>query len=79
MDSLPDISQLPGQPSAARRHQCAHPRLRPPAVSAGAGRAVMFPYVSDLWDGGLLQSSEERWQLTPQGVLRADSVFATFP
>jgi len=38
----------------------------------------VFPHVTELCDSGLLRCSDGRWQLTPQGVLLADSVFATF-
>ena len=44
----------------------------------GAELAAVFPHVTDLCDSGLLRCSDGRWQLTPQGVLLADSVFATF-
>lgn len=39
---------------------------------------AVFPHAIDLRDAGLLQCADERWQLTPQGLLLADSVFATF-
>lgn len=44
----------------------------------GADFPALFPHVTDLCAGSLLQFSRGRWQLTPQGVLLADSVFATF-
>jgi len=44
----------------------------------GAELAAVFPHVTNLCDSGLLRCSDGRWQLTPQGVLLADSVFATF-
>lgn len=44
----------------------------------GAELPAVFPHVTDLCDSGLLRCSDGRWQLTPRGVLVADSVFATF-
>jgi oxygen-independent coproporphyrinogen-3 oxidase len=44
----------------------------------GADLPALFPHVSDLCDGGLLQHKNGRWKLTPQGLLLADSVFGTF-
>jgi oxygen-independent coproporphyrinogen-3 oxidase len=44
----------------------------------GAELPAVFPHVTDLCDSGLLRCSDGRWLLTPQGVLLADSVFATF-
>lgn len=44
----------------------------------GADLATLFPHVADLCAGGLLQCRAGRWRLTAQGVLLADSVFATF-
>ena len=44
----------------------------------GADLPELFPQVSDLCDGGLLECRNQRWRLTPQGLLLADSVFATF-
>ncbi|MGD0947679.1 MAG: radical SAM family heme chaperone HemW [Candidatus Binatia bacterium] len=44
----------------------------------GAELAAVFPHVTDLCGSRLLRCSDGRWQLTPQGVLLADSVFATF-
>ena len=40
--------------------------------------STLFPHVADLCAGGLLQCRSGRWMLTPQGVLLADSVFASF-
>lgn len=40
--------------------------------------ATLFPHVSDLCAGGLLQHQSGRWMLTSQGVLLADSIFASF-
>lgn len=37
-----------------------------------------FPHVLHLRDEGLLQCARGQWQLTPRGLLLADSVFATF-
>ena len=37
-----------------------------------------FPHAADLETGGLLQCAGGQWQLTAQGLLLADSVFATF-
>jgi oxygen-independent coproporphyrinogen-3 oxidase len=39
---------------------------------------ALFPHVSALGEGGLLRCTDERWHLTPQGLLLADSVFVTF-
>jgi len=39
---------------------------------------ALFPHAADLCDGGLLECSGGRWQLTPRGVLLADSVFSSF-
>jgi oxygen-independent coproporphyrinogen-3 oxidase len=44
----------------------------------GVELAAVFPHVADLCDKGLLRFTEARWQLTPRGLLLADSVFATF-
>jgi oxygen-independent coproporphyrinogen-3 oxidase len=44
----------------------------------GAELAQVFPHVRDLRDGGLLECADDHWRLTPQGLLLADSVFATF-
>lgn len=44
----------------------------------GADFPALFPHVTDLRDGGLLQHENGRWKLTPQGLLLADSVFVTF-
>jgi oxygen-independent coproporphyrinogen-3 oxidase len=44
----------------------------------GAEMLALFPHARDLCDGGLLQCSGDRWKLTAQGLLLADSVFATF-
>jgi oxygen-independent coproporphyrinogen-3 oxidase len=44
----------------------------------GADCLAVFPHVTILCDGGLLQCSDGRWKLTAQGLLLADSVFATF-
>ena len=38
----------------------------------------VFPHVAALRDEELLRSDGDRWQLTPRGLLVADSVFATF-
>jgi oxygen-independent coproporphyrinogen-3 oxidase len=40
--------------------------------------ATAFPHAMALRDDGLLQCSDDRWRLTPRGLLVADSVFATF-
>jgi oxygen-independent coproporphyrinogen-3 oxidase len=47
-------------------------------VRFGADFLAVFPHVTTLCDGGLLQCSDGRWKLTAQGLLLADSVFATF-
>jgi len=39
---------------------------------------MLYPHVSDLRDGGLLEFVAGHWRLTPPGVLLADSVFVTF-
>ena len=39
---------------------------------------VVFPHLAELQTAGLLQCMDGRWQLTAQGLLLADSVFATF-
>ncbi len=39
---------------------------------------TLFPHTNDLEAGGLLRCADGSWQLTPRGVLLADSVFATF-
>ena len=44
----------------------------------GVELAAVFPHLTDLCHSGLLCRSDGRWQLTPRGVLLADSVFATF-
>jgi len=44
----------------------------------GAELPTLFPHVTDLCEGGLLRCKDGRWQLTSQGLLLADSVFATF-
>jgi putative oxygen-independent coproporphyrinogen III oxidase len=53
--------------------------------SAGAFRErfgddllTAFSHAADLQAEGLLQCADGRWQLTPRGLLLADSVFATF-
>jgi oxygen-independent coproporphyrinogen-3 oxidase len=44
----------------------------------GADVLQLFPHVRGLRDGGLLECCDERWRLTPRGLLLADSIFATF-
>jgi oxygen-independent coproporphyrinogen-3 oxidase len=44
----------------------------------GADLPALFPQVQDLADGGLLHLTDDRWKLTPRGLLLADSVFVTF-
>jgi len=44
----------------------------------GVDVADAFPHVVDLCDGGWLRCNGGRWRLTPQGLLVADSIFATF-
>jgi oxygen-independent coproporphyrinogen-3 oxidase len=44
----------------------------------GADLPELFPQVNHLRDGDLLECCDQRWRLTPRGLLLADSVFATF-
>jgi oxygen-independent coproporphyrinogen-3 oxidase len=44
----------------------------------GADFPAVFPHVTRLCDDGLLQSNRGRWKLTAQGMLLADTVFASF-
>jgi putative oxygen-independent coproporphyrinogen III oxidase len=44
----------------------------------GAELLAVFPHVCELAERALLEERDGRWQLTAQGLLLADSVFATF-
>ncbi len=44
----------------------------------GGDLPEVFPHVMELRADGLLACNDGRWQLTPHGLLLADSVFATF-
>lgn len=44
----------------------------------GADFPAVFPHTLELRDSGLLACTDDRWHLTPRGLLLADSVFATF-
>jgi len=44
----------------------------------GAAFEEEFAHVADLQGEGLVDANRGRWQLTPKGLLLADSVFATF-
>lgn len=44
----------------------------------GADVTALFPHATGLCEDDLLQHVNDRWRLTPRGLLLADSVFATF-